>query len=74
MEAAYSENIPFTYALDVMIKHEIYMAEIIHRFKDEIETEFGPGLFRLREKYSSSPSSAQFDEYIKRRMFELRNK
>ena len=72
LEAAYSENYPFTYALDVLIKHEIYMAEIIHRFKDEIETEFGPGLSKLREIYSSSPSSAQFDDYVKKRMAELK--
>lgn len=72
MEAAYSENYPFTYALDVMIKHEIYMAEIIHHFKDEIETEFGPGLSKLRGIYSSAPPSAPFDEYVKKRMAELK--
>ena len=74
MEAAYSENYPFTYALDVMIKHEIYMAEIIHHFKDEIETEFGPGLSKLREIYSSAPPSAPFDEYVKKRMAELKKR
>lgn len=72
MEAAYSENYPFTYALDVMIKHEIYLAEIIHRFKDEIETEFGPGLSKLREIYSSSPPSVPFNEYIQKRLAELK--
>lgn len=71
MEAAYSENYSFTYSIDVMIKHELYLAEIIHSFKDQIESEFGPGLARLREKYSSSPPSVEFDEYIRRRLAEL---
>jgi sugar-specific transcriptional regulator TrmB len=72
MEAAYSENYSFVYGVDVMIKHEIYLAQIIHRFKDDIEREFGPGLSDLRKMYSSSPPSAQFDEYVQQRLNELK--
>ncbi len=56
-----------------MIKHEIYMAEIIHKFKDDIEREFGPGLSDLRKIYSSAPLSTQFDEYVQKRLDELKN-
>jgi sugar-specific transcriptional regulator TrmB len=72
MEAAYSENYSFVYGVDVMIKHEIYMTEIIHKFKDDIEREFGPGLSDLRKIYSSAPPSTQFDEYVQKRLDELK--
>lgn len=74
MEAAYSENYSFTYGVDVMIKHEIFLAEIIHRFKDEIEAEFGPGLSSLRKLYAAVQTGPQFDEYIQRRLAELKNR
>ncbi len=74
LEAAYSENYPFVYMVDVMIKHEIYLAEIMNRFGDEIEKEFGAGLIALREIYNPTPPGEQFENYVRQRLSELNNK
>jgi len=72
LEASYSESHPFVYMLDVMIKHEIYMAEIIEKFRDEVEESFGPGLKNLRSIYNYSDVVGQpFEDYINRREKEI---
>jgi len=71
MEASYSENYPFVYMIDVMIKHEIYLAEIMGRFGDKVEAGFGPGLKKLRSIYNFSDFGQPFEEYISRREKEI---
>ena len=71
LEAAYSENYSFVYMVDLMIKHEIYVAEILNRFGDDVEKEFGPGLINLRKKYSRPDIGSTFVEYAQQRSVEL---
>lgn len=71
LEAAYSENHSFVYMVDLMIKHEIYVAEILNRFGDDIEKEFGPGLINLRQKYSRPDIGSTFEKYVQLRSAEL---
>src|SRR5690606_4499252 len=40
-ELAYSENRSFVYMTSVMIRHEIYMSEIMGTLTEEIEQHFG---------------------------------
>lgn len=74
LEAAYSENYSFVYMVDLLIKHEIYVAEIMNRFRDEIEKEFGPGLVHLRSKYSRPQLGSIFEKYVQQRSAELQPK
>ncbi|MBY5774878.1 TrmB family transcriptional regulator [Rhizobium leguminosarum] len=55
MNGAYSENLSFVHLAGVYLRHEIYLAEIMMRFEDEIESEFGPALYKLRGAYGMLP-------------------
>lgn len=72
LEAAYSENYSFVYMVDLLIKHEIYVAEIMNRFGDDIEKEFGPGLVHLRSRYSRPNMGSIFEKYVQQRLAELK--
>lgn len=50
-EGAYSENRSFVYLAGVFLRHELYLAEIMTRFEPQIETAFGPALYKLRKSY-----------------------
>jgi len=63
-EAAYSENKSFVYMTSVMIRHEIYLAEIILALEPEIRERFGPGLYELRKQYSITPLGSSFEEFV----------
>jgi len=70
-DAAYSENDVFVYMTDVLLRHEIYLAEIMLKFGDEIEGHFGPALHRIREAYALTPISGDTRRYIKDRNRQL---
>ncbi len=70
-DAAYSENDIFVYLTDVLLRHEIYLAELMLKFRDEIERAFGPALYRLRETYALVPLSDSTRHYVDRRTREL---
>ena len=63
-EAAYSENRSFVYMTSVMIRHEIYLAEIMTALEPEIEAKFGPGLYKVRAKYSITPLGKAFEDFV----------
>jgi len=67
-EAAYSENRSFVYMTSVMIRHEIYLAEIMSTFGSQIEERFGPGLYDLRKTFSMSPLGDAFEQYVRTRL------
>lgn len=64
-EGTYSENQSFVYMIGVMLRHEIYIAEIIGKFGVQIEEMFGPGLYDLRTRFNSIPAGSPFDIYVK---------
>ncbi len=66
-QLSYSENKSFVYMIGVLLKHEIYLSEIIRKYKDEIEDSFGPALHLLREKYISVPIPERTIQYIEER-------
>jgi hypothetical protein len=63
-----SENPIFVFLADVLLRHEIYLAEIMERLGPEVESHFGPALYRLRERYAAIPISEQTWAYIKSRL------
>jgi sugar-specific transcriptional regulator TrmB len=65
-----SENPIFVYLADVLLRHEIYLAEIMGRLGPEVEAHFGPALYRLRERYAAIPISEQTWAYIRSRLAE----
>lgn len=71
-DAAYSENDIFVYLTDVLLRHEIYMAEIMLTFRDDIERRFGPALHNLRERYALVPLSQSTRDYVQQRKEELK--
>lgn len=70
-DAAYSENDIFVYLTDVLLRHEIYLAELMTKFQDDIERAFGPALSQLRERYALVPLARSTREYIEKRQSEL---
>lgn len=66
-ELAYSDNRSFVYMTSVMIRHEIYMSEIMGTLADEIEQHFGPGLYDLRKRFSIMPLGSVFEDFVNQR-------
>jgi sugar-specific transcriptional regulator TrmB len=62
--AAYSENPTFVYLVDVLLRHEIYLAEIMTKLSDEVEENFGPALHKLRSRFGMVPINEQMQAYI----------
>lgn len=66
--ATFSENHTFVYLTDVLLRHEVYLAEIMTTLRDEVEEHFGPALYKLREKYATMPVSEQAWGFIRARL------
>ncbi|WP_260348885.1 hypothetical protein [Alloyangia mangrovi] len=62
--ATFSENSSFVYLADILLRHEIYLAEIMTAFKTDIDAHFGPALYKLRERYALLPLAESTREYI----------
>ena len=60
--AAYTTHEPIVTMADTIIRHDIYMAEILQEFGDAIEKKFGPHLYKLRQNYFAKE---QFDIFAK---------
>lgn len=65
--AAYSENPTFVYLVDVLLRHEIYLAEIMMKLGEEVEGHFGPALHRIRSRFGMFPINEQMQNYIESR-------
>jgi len=65
--AAYSENPTFVYLVDVLLRHEIYLAEIMTKLGEEVEEHFGPALHRIRSQFGMFPINEQMQTYIESR-------
>lgn len=50
-EGAYTRNQSIVYMAESLIRHEIYLAEIIGKFPQQIEQSFGKSLLTLRQHY-----------------------
>ena len=50
-EGAFTRNQSIVYLAESLIRHEIYLAEIIKRYKTETEASFGKALINLRQQY-----------------------
>lgn len=49
--AAYTRSEPVVFMVDTMIRHEVYLAEIMNAYGPAIEQRFGKDLISLRERY-----------------------
>ena len=50
-DTAYSENQLFVYMVDVLLKHEILLSQVMLELGDQIEEKWGIGFEKLRNKY-----------------------
>lgn len=66
-EGTASENPIFVHIADVLLRHEIYLAEIMGKLALEVEGHFGPALYRLRERFATIPISAKTWAYVRMR-------
>lgn len=53
VHAAYTRNKPIVTMAESLIRHDMYLAEIFHRFGPQIDEAFGPFLVALRRRYFS---------------------
>ena len=51
--AAWSSHLGITIPITEEIKHDLYIAEMLHKHRDILEASFGPGLRRLRKQFSA---------------------
>lgn len=65
--AAYSENPTFVYLVDVLLRHEIYLSEIMTKLGEEVEEHFGPALHRIRSRFGMFPINEKMQSYIESR-------
>ncbi len=65
--AAFSENPTFVYLVDVLLRHEIYLAEIMLKLGNEVEAIFGPALHRIRSQFGMIPINEKMRSYINSR-------
>ncbi|NSY41921.1 TrmB family transcriptional regulator [Agrobacterium tumefaciens] len=68
LNGAYSENRSFVYLAGVSVRHELYLAEIMTKFETEIEGEFGPALYKLREAYGMLPLEEDILRFVETRL------
>lgn len=53
----YTRSDSVVFMAETMIRHEVYLAEIMQAYGDEIERRFGKDLMRIRAKYLPAPLS-----------------
>jgi sugar-specific transcriptional regulator TrmB len=68
LRGAYSENRSFVYLAGVFLRHELYLAEIMTRFEDEIEAAFGPALYKLRQAYGMLAIEEEIRSFVDDRL------
>ena len=61
---AYTQSRPIVNMADTIIRHDVYMAEILGRFRDQIESAFGPHLLTLRQDYFAPEQRALMRERL----------
>lgn len=61
---AYTLSRPVVNMADTMIRHEIYLAEIFRNLGSEIETIFGPALYKLRRQYLPREQSKSLERIL----------
>lgn len=59
-QGAYTRSQPVVFMAETMIRHEVYLAEVINAFGPEIEKRFGKDLLSLRQKYLPAPLLREF--------------
>lgn len=63
-EGAYTRSGAVVFTAETMIRHEIYLAEIIKEYGPAIEKRFGKDLISLRSKYLPPPLLQEFEKRI----------
>ena len=56
--AAWSRHPALVMPITEQIKHDLYIAELLRTHRQELETSFGPGLVRLRERFGPRTDGA----------------
>lgn len=59
---------PVVTLAEMLIRRDIYLAEIFTRFRPELDEAFGPYLAGLRRRYFSGDQLARFEEFLKRKL------
>ncbi len=61
-EGAYTRSDAVVFTAETMIRHEVYLAEIINEYGPAIEKRFGKDLISLRSKYLPPPLLREFEK------------
>lgn len=64
--AAHTASGPVVNLANTMIRHELYVAEILIRYWKEIEKAFGPALIDIRKDYLPKEQLAALEEHLKK--------